>query len=481
MKVINKIIKSSLVVFIGLSIQNGLSFISRILLARNLTTGEYGVFVFALSLASLLTSLSLVGLNTGIARNIPQLESSDIIFSQLFTSYLTPTLVSSMTILVIWIAPDSVINELSGGGDPFIVRIFILAVPAMVLVEINVGVYRGYGNTIYKIFTKDILRPSLETVLFAIIIYTIMDIFFISLAFAFTYFIAGLLGLIFVKKLIPSPVSLSIDTSLIRFSLPLLGTSVIAMLLSNLDTFLLGYFTDSSSIGIYGVAYSLALSVSIITSSINYLAMPSISGSIKDSLQEATRYYHLSTRWSILGTTIPFLIFTFWSVEVISGTFGSGYVLAKKPLVILSVAIFIHSATGPTGGVITAIGHTKSMLIIDSLSLILNLILNILLIPIYGIVGAAVSTTASYFLFNYLYLYIIYRESIDLPFLTKTYPPIFVLIAEAKLLSLYLNGSLTAVFISCVTLTTSLAVLIFIFGFEEEEISIMSSVFNRLV
>jgi O-antigen/teichoic acid export membrane protein len=78
--------------------------------------------------------------------------------------------------------------------------------------------------------------------------------------------------------------------------------------------------------------------------------------------------------------------------------FGSNYIFAKNALWILLFAQFFNSITGPSALYLNMTGKQKKLNVILLLSLIINIVLNILLVPNYGMLGAAIATTTSFVL-----------------------------------------------------------------------------------
>ena len=66
----------------------------------------------------------------------------------------------------------------------------------------------------------------------------------------------------------------------------------------------------------------------------------------------------------------------------------------------VATGIFLHTLFGMNGNTLTAYGHTREIVLGNVIAVILNLVLNILLIPRMGILGAGVASMFSYFIFN---------------------------------------------------------------------------------
>jgi O-antigen/teichoic acid export membrane protein len=112
-------------------------------------------------------------------------------------------------------------------------------------------------------------------------------------------------------------------------------------------------------------------------------------------------------------------LFTYPST-VLNMTFGPEYAGGALSLTILAVGFFAHAIAGPSGNALAAIGKTRSMMYDNATVLAINLGLNVVLVPRWGIVGAAVATTVGYGVLNGLYLGQLYLATGMQPFTAAT-------------------------------------------------------------
>ena len=96
--------------------------------------------------------------------------------------------------------------------------------------------------------------------------------------------------------------------------------------------------------------------------------------------------------------------------KFVLGLFGSEFVVVYLPLLILLVGQMINALAGSVALIMAMSGHQKQTGIIITTSAAMNIVLNLLLIPILGILGAAVSTTSTMILWNVMMLVYVYRK-----------------------------------------------------------------------
>src|SRR4030067_3099292 len=108
-----------------------------------------------------------------------------------------------------------------------------------------------------------------------------------------------------------------------------------------------------------------------------------------------TRNDAVLTKWN-LAVTLPFFLVIFlFSESVLNAIFGSSYVQAGYALRILAIGAFIPVILGPNAATLVVIGRTKLNMIDDLIGAVMNISLNLLLIPTMGIIGAAIASAAS--------------------------------------------------------------------------------------
>jgi O-antigen/teichoic acid export membrane protein len=186
---------------------------------------------------------------------------------------------------------------------------------------------------------------------------------------------------------------ISIDNAtILASSSPLFVVAIMNILIDFSDTVLLGFFLDSSAVGIYTIALRLTAISSLILSSVNSVIAPEFSTLwAENKTSELNALARSTTRLMSLVACCILAIFLLLP-ETLLGLFGSEFIAGKTVLITLACAHFIALATGPVAYILMMTGnerfHRTTVLICAGL----NIVLNCLLIPIYGIVGAAIAT-----------------------------------------------------------------------------------------
>ncbi|MDG6257119.1 MAG: flippase [Methanomicrobiaceae archaeon] len=177
------------------------------------------------------------------------------------------------------------------------------------------------------------------------------------------------------------------------------------------DVVFVGYFLLAADVGYYAVAASLSRLLWVLPQSVQRITYPSLSeywahndhALFNEVVNKAIQYTAC-----IMTPMVLFVIF--YSKDIISLTMGEGFEASVLPLLILLVGGSINAIIQrPIGSILYAIGLPTLNLKIFSSVAILNIILNIMLIPPFGIIGAAFATSITLLLVTALVMYFAQR------------------------------------------------------------------------
>ena len=298
-------------------------------------------------------------------------------------------------------------------------KIFAVAIPFSVLIVIFTSIFQGFDRVEPNVYFQNILRNVLLLLLLGIVI--LFGLSFIDVVYAYLASIAltCIAFAVYAAKKLPGSVkeenanAHSLRKELLLFSLPLLAITMLGMIMHWTDTLMLGYFKTPDVVGLYNVALPLANLIPVVLTSMNFLYVPIGSQLYSQNLMdELRRNYAILTKWMFALTLPLFLIILLFPESVLNILFGPRYIQASIALQILALGMFIHTFLGPNGVTLIITGKTRFSMWTSLIGAIMNIALNILLIPTLGIVGAAIASAASLAVINLLKstgLYLLFR------------------------------------------------------------------------
>lgn len=191
---------------------------------------------------------------------------------------------------------------------------------------------------------------------------------------------------------------------------PILITSMIFILLSWIDRFFVGYYQSEQAVAIYDVAAKLALLVSFNLDAINSILAPKVVALYhKDDPESLQKTIFFTVR---LSSLIAGLIFLGMLVlhPFLLAFFGAEYKSGSWVLLILASGQLVNCLSGSVGILLQMTGHQLMYQRIMIAGLLINLVLNLLLAPLFGIEGIAFATFASILTWNFLGIYYCRRK-----------------------------------------------------------------------
>lgn len=401
-----------------------LSFLVSVLAARYLGQIGYGTLSIGTTILAAVSTLTMVGLGQGVSGYLPRYDSPetkrDILVSA--SLIILPVSVGIATALIV-AAPFLSSNIFDDPSLVPVIRVCALGIPVANIGQLAVSAIRGNKQTLPKVLIDDICLQGSRVILVAL--FGLIGLGTVAIASAYTASLVlsatfGLYYLIRQTPLISASGTIKVRRDLLSYSFPLWISAGMSVIYSGTDTFIIAYFSETASVGIYNVVYPLAHHLSIIMISVGYIALPTFSemhanneyGKIKSNYQSVTE-------WVLAGTLVPFLMILFFPNEIITLFFGSEFTVGSLALSILAFGFFFHSITGPTSDIVKAIDASRLVMVDGAVAALVNFILNIILVPQFDYIGAAIATTSSYALLNGLYSYQVYTRTGAHPFSKK--------------------------------------------------------------
>lgn len=442
---LSSLLSSAGLVLIGGLMSSASVLVERIIVGRMLSVGAYGEVSIGIALLSIGVTLSLVGFSQGVPRYVSRFDSPERkrgvwVSGVAFTSTVA-------LLLVILLFPNvGTVTALffESVESERLVQLFVLCIPLVVAFEIGVGAIRGLENTTFKLYVEDLLYPGVRLLLLVVLLSAGVGLTAPAYAYLIAAAIAAVAAHLLLNRLLSLVGSFQTNTKeMLVFSAPLVMSTIFASLLTKVDTVMLGYFRTSYEVGLYNAAYPLANGILIVLSSFGFLYLPLASRlDASDKRSEIDAIYKVTTKWIYIVTFPAFLAFIVFPGDVLALFFGEDYRPAWLALIILTIGFFTNAAYGRNRETLSALGYTMYILIGNSTSFVVNIVLNLLLIPMYGITGAAVTSAVSFASFNVL-IYLVLERGFNISpfshsFLRAALLLLLVLLPPTVLLSHYL-------------------------------------------
>lgn len=465
---ISRILSGSTVILAGSIINKVIAFVGSVFMARLLGDVRYGVVVIALSVFFVFSGLLTLGLGGGIARNYPRANTSEEKRGILVTAFRLGVGVGTLGGTVVFFAAEPIAAQIF--DDPSItlpLQLLAISLPLKVILNLSNGSFQAIKKPIIKASISSIVQP-ITRILF-IIVFVLAGFEAVGVTGAYTIAIGtvAVLSLYYVWRnttLFDVSQPARVDyRSLLSFSLPLVGSTILIDLMNNADTLLLAALGVSADAGQYNVAFVLSQATLLFYQTLGFMYIPEISelhGA--DQMEQAGMVYRAITKW-VLFISVPFILTAAaFPTYTLTFIYSSQYSTATVPFLVLIAGFVTHILNGPNHSMLTAFGDTRQIFKFDIITILLNIVLNLSLIPKFGIAGAAVATGTAYLIRNAAmtwYLNSVYDIN---PFSRYLLIPITLVIFVAALLRWLISEPsffLVIVYVSSLILTITVGYL----------------------
>ncbi len=397
------------------SVGLGLIFLSQILLARLMGVKGYGEYTVIITALNFVVVISLFGLDTSVLRFLPSyLQKKDYSAAHGFIRF-SYRLISVMAVIcatgvflfllsnskkynisfseaVFWsvlVVPFLVFVNQASSVLRALQKVKASLLPAYFLLPVGMGL--GWG---YYYFTHDKLPVDAAMMI---------NLFITILVFIYIYrkVSSG------VNKLVPVAEPRTERKLWMMVSLTVLLTSLLNMLIKQSDILFVSYFLGNTAAGKYSAAAKMATLVALGLSIIDYVYVPKIAALWESHKLIGLQKLIKDASKQILVITIPISVVLIVGGKWLLSLFGPAFTASYIPLVILVCGQLINSLTGMVGGVLMMTGHQRMFFFFYFISFVVQALLNFILIPKFGIIGAAIGTATAIVILNFLgYIYI---------------------------------------------------------------------------
>ncbi|QLC35111.1 flippase (plasmid) [Halarchaeum sp. CBA1220] len=423
---VRRLVRNASFLFVGSAIADAGAFGFRLLVANEFGASEFGLYSVSLMTVSVLTSIALLGLPDGVISFGSRFRSkgqSDKVVGVLVASFVIIIPLSTLSSVFLWMGAPDLASIIFQNSDLVpILRKFTYSIPAKSIASLT-GAFclsyerAGLSSIIRQVFPK--AGPFIAAVFVVLSgggLVAIIEVYVILL------WVIAIGGLVVTYSIVKKEGFNRISTnfrSLLKFSTPLFISGFIGFFLNWTDTLLVGYFMTSSDVGVYQAAFLLATSIAIFQRVISDSLYPNF-GSLLANDEEAMlrERYRSGVEWVVVLTAAPCLfliLFSRTSLLMLFGTdFGSGWCA----LIILLLAQFAAVSIGPATNLLKIMGFSRYILGSYIVAVFANTILNVFLIPRYGLLGAGIATSVGILFSNIPHFVLAkHKAGITLPYM----------------------------------------------------------------
>ncbi|MGB5093712.1 MAG: flippase [Parvibaculum sp.] len=395
-----------------------ITLLSQVMLARWMGAFEYGIFAYVWVWVIMLGIIVPMGFGTSVLRFVPEYKTKanwGQLHGMLRASFGIVFLLTLgclvLGALLLWFIKDML--------PPYYVlplAIGLACVPGFALTDWQEGAARAFGWVNLAYVPSYILRPV------GIVLFTGIMLFFIRQPDAIDVCLAALIATLVtflaqhvvlrqrVTAQVPAAKPVYRVGHWFAVSAPLVLVEGLYLLLANTDIVLLGHFVSPDDIAVYFAATRIANLVAFIYFAVAALAVPKFAELHAAGDIDGLQRFVFNIIHAIFWPTLAAVLFLAGFGQYVLMLFGTNFDSGSSLLIWLMIGFLVRAATGPVEYLLNMTGHQNMTAIAYGGAAVLNIVLNLILVPHFGINGAAAATSISVTLATLLLAWFVRRR-----------------------------------------------------------------------
>lgn len=393
----------------------------------------YGLVGFVLSAAYVMMPLAAFGVYNTLVKFYSQFKTRTSLNSFLTLMLFLPLLVILPIALIGCFGYDIIAEFLSTENTEikyYLWHIIIVA-SALAYFEVFYAWVKVHLQTVYGNFMKEVFhRVGIMVLLFALYFNVIhIDQFIIGLV---VVYVLRMLAMMLYAFSLHLPVltfkKINNLRSILKYSLLIIVAGLIATQLLDIDKVMLGKYLHVKNIAYYNVAVFIATVIAVPQRAMHQILLPMSAKYLndRDINSLADLYKRSSLNLFIVGGLIFLLIIL--NINQLYYLIADEYRAGLYVVILISISKLYDTLLGSNNAILFNSDYYRIVLLLGIVIVLLMVVLNVILIPIYGLNGAALATFIAVCLYNTSKVYFVYKGFKILPFTSKTLKSAIVLL-----------------------------------------------------
>ena len=417
---LTKLARSGALNAVGMVSNAVFAFVLAVVITRALHAEGAGVFFEAIAVFMIATTLGQLGADVGVVRTIPRylvLGRRQDARAFLPLALSPVVLASSALATVLFVFAPELSDVMIRGDDndavvPYL-RVLAPFLPLAAASKVVLSATRGFGTMVPFIAVEYVGKAMLRPALAVVAVVAGLGEVGVALSWGIPIALGLVAAVVWLVYLVRRPQQEDVEEGtetprrelaheFWRFTSFRGAAAVLDVSVLWLGVLLVGALSSAAEAGVYAAATRLVTVGSFALHAVFLVFGPQISALLAEGSHErASKLYQTATAWL---TAISFPIYITMAVypTFFLEVFGSDFEQGATPLVILALVMLVNMSTGPVGVVLLMAGKSFWNLANTTLALTVNVILSLILIPRFGITGAALAWAVSILIQNLL-------------------------------------------------------------------------------
>lgn len=403
-----KLIRGSTLLTLGRIIAVLLNFVVQVVIVRCLAKADYGAFAYGLAAVSMGASMAVFGLGRTLNRFAPLFQEQGQFGRMAGTVVLTLICVSGIgtgLVLLVWGTQAFIAANLV--SDPLSMTLLLLLVPLIplrALDSIFEEMFATFARPKDLFVRRHLIGPLLKIMAVAPLLFAHTNARWLAISFVVCGFLGTLYSVVVLWKVLRNADLLQhfrrqkIDVparQIFGFSFPLMSTDLLVIVRGSLVTFVLEFCHGAVGVAAFRAVLPVARLNSFVADSFRLLFSPLLARMFARGENDSIDHVFWRTAaWIAVGTFPLFLTCICLNRFITTTLFGPDYADSANVLSLLACGFYLSAVMGLNNEVLKAHGYVGRIFRTDMLTVAAALVLNFWLVPVWGVLGGAVSTVA---------------------------------------------------------------------------------------
>jgi O-antigen/teichoic acid export membrane protein len=373
-------------------------------------SSSYGLFALSLTILQLMVMFFSFGIPAAFISFTGAFSSIDLNKGLLIKSYKIIFLLSIIPIVLLYFNANHIAGFFNKLPLTNFLKVAFLSLIFLVFHEIN----SNYFLSIKKFFWFGIVYFIIPNILFLISIlffkFNNFPDYFIIFSYSLSIFITVIISLFLIfrnKKYLNVTIK---SKEILMRSLPMMASGFFLVLLNWTDVLMLGKYETERNIGVYNAAFKIGYLTLFFVMSMGSIIIADISEHFNNKNFKALHFTIKKATQITAVLTLPLAIFILVFSEYLLGLFGAEFIEGKTALIFITIGALYNAMTGNVDQLLNMTGHQITVRNIMFAGFVINVFLNLFLIPLYGINGAALSSLIVNIIVNTIFVFIIKKK-----------------------------------------------------------------------
>lgn len=404
-----------MLLLVGRLISKLANFVAQILIVRYLSQTAYGGFAYALAIVGSAQSIASLGLDRAIVRFLPIYQEQRDYHRLFGTIFMTVTVIISLGIafaLILYGFQDFIGRSVRDEQALALLLVLIFLAPIQALDDLLIGLFAVFAKPRSIFLRRYVLAPGLKLAVVIGLILSRSDVYFLAIGYLASALLGvGIYGFLLFRVLRDQGLfenwsfrQLVVPwREVLGFSIPLLTTDLVYVTMTTMNVVLLQHFWSATAVASYRAVEPTARLSELVMASFTILYTPLAARMFANKDRIGINHLYWQTAVWIAILSYPIFLLTCSLAHPVTLLFyGAEYEQSAAILAVLSIGYYFNAALGFNGLTLKVYGKVRYLVILNVITVAVNLAVSTLLIPRLGAFGAGLSTMIALIVHNIL-------------------------------------------------------------------------------